>query len=301
MSVIAFLILNYRTLNETIRCINTIENLDSYGMQKKIIVVDNASGDGSYEQLRSLYSGSDFVWSSNERNLGFSKANNIGFTLAKNIAGIEYLVVCNSDIEFVQKNFIGEIQHCREQKEFDVLGPDVYCQNQLNKPYKGHQSPAYPWEYSYWYTRLQIFENKCILKYIRGKKLSLFPLACIRIIRIFENLVMKVFYRDWRVIPHDNVALNGACFILAKSFIMTQEKLFDIETDFYYEELLLFLSICKNKYMSVYDPNIKVYHQQGRATNNITSNRWKRKEFIAKNMIKSANIYLKELEKRTCK
>src|SRR5690606_2787886 len=57
----------------------------------EIIIVDNASDDGSVEFIREKFP--DIKLISNEKNLGFSKANNIGL---KN-AGGKYLLLLNPD------------------------------------------------------------------------------------------------------------------------------------------------------------------------------------------------------------
>ena len=55
MDKIYFLILNFRTRKETQNCINSIEKLEKAGYESRIVVIDNASGDGSYEQREFMY------------------------------------------------------------------------------------------------------------------------------------------------------------------------------------------------------------------------------------------------------
>ena len=83
---LAFIILHYMSLNDTVEAIESIRKFadtDSY----KIIVIDNYSPDNSFVELNNRYSNdSKVIIIHNDQNLGFAKGNNIG-------------------IDFVRKNF----------------------------------------------------------------------------------------------------------------------------------------------------------------------------------------------------
>lgn len=86
---VSIIIVNYNTHKLTANCIQSIVSCTS-GVEYEIIVVDNASTDGSKE-LFSSYSTIKYLYS--EQNLGFGKANNWG---TKNACG-KYLFYLNSD------------------------------------------------------------------------------------------------------------------------------------------------------------------------------------------------------------
>lgn len=78
---IAFLILHYITDNDTEICINSIIN-KCKGQKYKIIVVDNASPNNSYETLLIKFNNNDdIVFIKNIENLGFARGNNIRFQI----------------------------------------------------------------------------------------------------------------------------------------------------------------------------------------------------------------------------
>lgn len=86
---VSIIIVNYNTLKVTAQCLDRIFRL-TYGLSFEVILVDNASTDGSKEffaqdkRIRYIY---------NDTNLGFGKANNLGFEIASG----EYIFLLNSD------------------------------------------------------------------------------------------------------------------------------------------------------------------------------------------------------------
>lgn len=91
---LSIIIINYKTWKMTSECVDSIlaaNLLCSY----EVVVVDNDSGDGSYEKLFNIYDGKDTkvkVIQAGE-NGGFSKGNNVGASVASG----EYLFFFNSD------------------------------------------------------------------------------------------------------------------------------------------------------------------------------------------------------------
>ena len=76
---LAFVILHYNTMKETTDCICSIEkNID--GDKYNIVVVDNASPNGSGIQLEERYKENKRVHVIlNSENQGFAKGNNLGY------------------------------------------------------------------------------------------------------------------------------------------------------------------------------------------------------------------------------
>lgn len=91
MMDISVIIVNYHSAEMVIDCINSIY-AQTEGLRYEIIVVDNASGDGSVEKLQEAF-GEKIMLISSVENLGFGKANNLG---AKKAAG-KYLFLLNPD------------------------------------------------------------------------------------------------------------------------------------------------------------------------------------------------------------
>src|SRR3989344_1110058 len=89
---ISIIILSYNTKKLTRACINSVLKF-SKNIQFEIIVVDNASTDGSLEALKKR---KDIILIESEKNLGFAGGNNLGIKIAKG----KYILLLNSDTIF---------------------------------------------------------------------------------------------------------------------------------------------------------------------------------------------------------
>jgi hypothetical protein len=77
------------------RCVvSCLAEIEREGIAAEIIVIDNASPDGSPQKVASLSPLVCLV--RNERNLGFSQANNIGIRMSRG----KYVLILNDDTEF---------------------------------------------------------------------------------------------------------------------------------------------------------------------------------------------------------
>jgi GT2 family glycosyltransferase len=86
---VSIIIVNYNTINLLRNCLNSL--MQTEGRVCELIVVDNASTDGSAEMVANEFPGVVLV--RNQQNAGFSKANNQGMKLAKG----KYFLLLNSD------------------------------------------------------------------------------------------------------------------------------------------------------------------------------------------------------------
>ncbi|MCB8818938.1 glycosyltransferase family 2 protein [Microvirga rosea] len=91
MEKISIIIVNYRTADLTAECIKSVLAADTSTVNVEIIVLDNASGDGSYEKLLTQYPNLQIV--KLEKNIGFAAANNRGVDLATG----DYILFLNPD------------------------------------------------------------------------------------------------------------------------------------------------------------------------------------------------------------
>lgn len=117
---LSIIILSYNTKDLTINCINSIEDQYREELSKKqfeIILVDNASSDGSLKALRkSKIEGLRIIES--KENLGFAKGCNLG---AKNAEG-EYLLFLNSDTQIKDQGFLKMIEYLKKNQNAGILG-----------------------------------------------------------------------------------------------------------------------------------------------------------------------------------
>ncbi|HEY9226920.1 MAG TPA: glycosyltransferase family 2 protein [Gemmatimonadaceae bacterium] len=92
---VAAIVVNYRTPELTIACVESI--LASDGVDPRVVVVDNASNDDSVARLRARFDAVDEIAIvARATNDGYAGGNNAGVTLAVD-AGARYAFVLNSD------------------------------------------------------------------------------------------------------------------------------------------------------------------------------------------------------------
>lgn len=89
---VAIVILNWNGLNDTLACLASIKAL-SYP-HVEVIIVDNASSDGSAAALRHLFP--DYFVMQMQENLGFTGGNNVGIQEALH-RGADYVLLLNND------------------------------------------------------------------------------------------------------------------------------------------------------------------------------------------------------------
>jgi GT2 family glycosyltransferase len=88
-SLVSVVIVNYQGFDDTVECLESLQGLDWPALE--IVVVDNASGDGSAERLQARFPGAKVV--ALEVNLGFAGGCNRGAAVAKG----DYVAFLNND------------------------------------------------------------------------------------------------------------------------------------------------------------------------------------------------------------
>ena len=90
----------------------------------------------------------------------------------------------------------------------------------------------------------------------------------------------------------------GACLIFTPLFAEKEDKAFDPETQFFYEEYILALRCRRKAYKIVYDPAMTVYHESGAATKkSYQHSRRRRIRFMLEKTAAACEVYLGMLEK----
>jgi len=113
---VSIIIVNWNTKGYLKKCLNSI-NQAITGINVEIIVVDNASNDGSVDMVQKEFPFVKLII--NFENLGFAKANNIG--IASSVGN--YLCFINSDV-VVDRNCIKElVQYLKKNKKVGIVGP----------------------------------------------------------------------------------------------------------------------------------------------------------------------------------
>ena len=117
---VSIVIVNYHSAAMVIDCINSIY-AKTQDISFEIIVVDNASGDGSVECLRDAF-GDRIRLIASPENLGFGKANNLGAEAASG----EYLFLLNPDTILIN-NAIGILhEYMKANPHVGVAGGNLF-------------------------------------------------------------------------------------------------------------------------------------------------------------------------------
>jgi N-acetylglucosaminyl-diphospho-decaprenol L-rhamnosyltransferase len=122
---LSIIILSYNTKDLTLACLKSIFSEYKKELKEKtieIIIVDNASSDGSQKaisDLQVLIPNLKFIKS--KVNLGFGKGCNLG---AESAAG-KHLLFLNSDTEVLNKGFAGMVEFLENNPRIGVLGGKI--------------------------------------------------------------------------------------------------------------------------------------------------------------------------------
>ena len=115
---VSIIIVNYNTKELTAHCIDSVYE-KSEGIDFEIILVDNASSDGSREYFQN---DSRITYIYNDENLGFGRANNRGLEVAK---GRDILFL-NSDTLLVNNAVKILVDYLRENPSVGACGGNLY-------------------------------------------------------------------------------------------------------------------------------------------------------------------------------
>lgn len=287
MALYCFIILHYMAYKTTCDCANKI--LSNFNNSKiEIVIVDNASPNGSGKKLKSYYQKKSNVHVIlNQTNSGFAGGNNIGYKYIKQSFNAEYIIDLNNDVFINDPLFIKKILRIHSKTNFDVLGPDIYCQTSLQ-----HQSPLR-------------------LKGISKKELKFYHKSLEKVNRFFEfyyyknRLLDKLHLSkssntsDIQHVPYNQTLLNpvlyGACYIFSRNFINKRKYAFNPATFMFFEEEILQYECLQKNLKIIYSPEVQVIHLDDIATNLIykkhKSNYLKEKN-KRREILKSVNVLM---------
>lgn len=121
---LSVVILSYNTKEITNKCLNLLKPSIEYcekrlGNRVEIIVVDNASSDGSPDTIR--HNHPDVKLILQPENTGFSKGNNIGMKEVKN----PFILLLNSDAYVEENTLYKALAYFRVNLNCDVLGCEL--------------------------------------------------------------------------------------------------------------------------------------------------------------------------------
>lgn len=135
MDEVYIILINYNGWKDTISCVKSIQKNEK-NANYKIVVVDNASTDGSVEKLRKV---KDIILIESKENLGFAKGNNLGITYAIEHEA-SYIMLLNNDTE-IEENAISILKEkLKEDSSLGAIGSRImyYDNRELIQYCGGH-------------------------------------------------------------------------------------------------------------------------------------------------------------------
>jgi GT2 family glycosyltransferase len=119
---LSIIIVNYNTKDLLKQTVDSVLNTTSK-ISYELIVVDNASRDGSTQMIKETYK--EVILIENEDNLGFSKGNNIGIKRASG----KYVLLLNSDTVVLDNCLQECFKYMEKNADIGALGCKVVLKN----------------------------------------------------------------------------------------------------------------------------------------------------------------------------
>ncbi len=231
---LSIIILNFNAKDFLKNCVQSIKESDLRDLPYEIILVDNASADGSQEEIKKLGKEQNIKTVLNEVNLGFAAGNNVGVKKTDS----KYLLFLNPDTR-VSKSAIKQMfEFSEENADVGVCGPSlIYPDGELTSA--AHRGFPTPWNaMSHFIGLRRIFpKSKLFAGYTMGWELN------------NKN-------------PHEVDALSGAAFFVRRG--AGEEVGWWDEDYFLYGEDIDFCFKLKEKGWKVYFlPQAKILHHHG--------------------------------------
>lgn len=265
----AFVILHYNNLKDTLECVASLKKLKG---NKKIIVVDNHTLDK--EQALYLEKEVDDLILL-EENIGFAKANNKGILFARNKYNSKFIAVLNNDIVIDQENFIEIVKEDYQKYHFDMLGGKINTPGDSCNPF-----PALE-------TREIVLKETAYTKKLIFIYESAFLYFLLKVYLTLKHLIKKPRKMTNGMYLQEQVPLHGCTLVFSKDYLEKYESPFFEDTFLFHEEDFLYQRIKKDDLVSVYDPNLEVYHKEGASLKTTYKKEREKKLFREKERLKS--------------
>lgn len=306
MGNISFVILNYKTYEETIACAESIFATQSY-QDIQVVIVDNGSKNESVLRITEHFSGEPRVHVvESKENHGFAKGNNLGIAYAREHFNPDFIVAANSDIIFEQRDYCEKLAEIYARKPYAVLGGDIIDASRTQ-----HFNPvARERVYTLNYMRKQIFVSWAKTVMFRLIKFFHLKKAVAGHYGIVENEAgadvrdgsknLTTREVDGKSVAADSrmeeelegVLLHGCCMVFSKDFF-TEFEGFYPETFLYAEEEIIYYLAMKKGMTLLYSPQVTCMHKEAVTTNVLYRDFCDAKIFYFSHITKSYRMFLK--------
>ncbi len=224
---VSIIIVNYNTLQLTKNCINSVFEKTN-GLEFEVILVDNASSDGSKEyfekdeRIKYIY---------NSENVGFGRANNLGYKYAKG----DYIFLLNSDTLLLNNAIYELVDFMNNHHEIAICGGQLFNSDMKKCNSYGLLLPSIKQEFD------TLFRN-------RFSK------------RLRQKLVSDLSSDGFATIGY----VIGADMMLRRDKI-EEIGMFDPDFFMYYEETEMTYRYASRGYKSVFYPKAEIQHLEGKS------------------------------------
>jgi len=228
---LAIIIVNYNTRDLLFNCLKTIKTAEKPPKGIEVIVVDNGSTDDSRKMLKKEFPEVKTIL--NNKNLGFSKANN----QATKIANSKYYLFLNSDTELKKYSLVKPLKYLKTHPKVGAITIKLFLKNG-EVDYDNHRNFPTPW-----------------VAFTKFSGLS----------SLFPN---STFFNSYHL-GRKNLNSVHAIPVTAGSFIMIPTNIFDRlggwdENFFFYgEDIDLCFRISASGYKIIYYPKTSALHLRG--------------------------------------
>jgi len=125
---VAIVVISWNSLDDVVGCLKSVHQMDYPNYE--IVIVDNASTDGSPETIKQLFL--DSILLQNKRNLGSTGGNNAGLRYAvKN--GFQYVLQLNADVVLEVNTLTDLVSKAEKNPRLGLLSPALHYYNSPKK------------------------------------------------------------------------------------------------------------------------------------------------------------------------
>lgn len=221
-------VISFNTIDLTKACLDSVIN-NLGDLSAEIIVVDNASKDGSAQMIREDFP--HVVLIENDRNVGFAAANNQAFSVAEG----EFVLLLNSDTEIISDVLAKSIDYLKTNPLVGAMGCRVLNTDKTMQP----TCSGYP-------------TLQRLLKMTFG--LDRFPLLL-----KFDDYLLRAWARD----SEREVEVISGCYLMIRRSIIESVGSLDEAFFFFGEETDWCLRIRRAGWKLMFSPVGEIIHHGG--------------------------------------
>lgn len=285
---VAFVILHYQNIDVTIESIHELRMVHDID-HHDIVVVDNASPNGSGEALEQMYSQISYIHLlKTQQNGGFAYGNNIGYRYARDVLHANIIVVMNSDVDIRDKSFIEKLlEYSGQHAGVSIVAPDIIVKNGF------HQNP-YMYHAIGTKEQYRMIHRKQIGLILYGMPVIGRALINRRSVKDYQpNKSKKVNQAVHNCVPH------GACVIYLPRWTRTEGVAFAEGTFLFVEEELLYDYCMSRGHQIMYEPGLEVFHMEDASQDAVNADALQKKRFQIRNEIQSRKLLLRHRRDQT--